>query len=78
MLLQPLFRSDSSGVRRGAKEIMPTAVAVFPRRRGCWFSTVRLLAESCQRIKLAEQGDDRFTLAKAGDKRIGDSTSVTA
>ena len=56
---------------------MPTAVAIFPRRRGCWFSTVRLLAESCQRIKLAEQGDDRFTLAKAGDKRIGYAASVT-
>ncbi len=76
VLLQPGFGGDRRGESRGTEQIVPATVAVGSRCRGGRFCAVGLLAESRQGVKFAEQGNDRFALADAGDKSIRDPAGI--
>ena len=78
MLLQPGFGGDRRGECRRTEQIVPAAVAVGSRCRGCRFRAVGLLAEARQGVKFAEQGNDRLAFADAGDKGIRDPTRIAS
>ena len=78
MLHQPAPAGNGGGQRGGAQQVVTTAVAVRPRRRGSRIRALRLLTKPGQRIIFTQQGNHRLSAAVAGDKGVGDPAGLTA